>query len=97
LTCIDELVDDAEDIYTLICEGYLTLGSFREGAVEGTAKVVGVEDEKILVNDESLLLSTDFDGDGRLETASAWVSAMCVFESKTREERTVVESSTEWT
>jgi hypothetical protein len=39
-------------------------------------KVVGVEDEKIFVNAESLLLSTDFDCDDGLETSSVCLLVM---------------------
>jgi hypothetical protein len=97
LTCIDELVDDVEDIHTFVCERYLALGSFREGSVKGATKVVGVEDEKILVNDESLFLGTDLDCDGRLETTSEQLSATRVVNWAVKKVYTVVESSTEWT
>jgi hypothetical protein len=93
-TCVDELVDDVKNIYTHIRERDLATRSFRERTVEGATKVVGVEDEKIFVDEESLFLSTDFDCDDGLETTSVGWSVICAIEWTVKDQLAVVESST---
>lgn len=62
-TAVDELAEDLENILALIVQSNLTFSCFLERTIEGSAEVVGVESEEILVNNIVFLCRSDFDYD----------------------------------
>lgn len=81
LVSVYKVVEDLENINLLLWRSQSALGSFLERAAESAAKVVGIVDEKILVDHEGYLFDTDFDRHDALiavATKSEWYR-LCEF------------------